>query len=124
MATVEKNTLLCTKDSGGNLVIVYPTTTMEQVDGLPERLDEKSEKIQRISYTLVVSKWSGNTYSLETEYPSGQYELTMAVGAINLEQYEMYSEAKIIGSATSNVITALGIIPTMDIPVILEVIKK
>lgn len=124
MATVEKNTLLCTKDSGGNLVIAYPATTMEQVDGLPEKLEEKSEKIQRISYTLAASKWSENTYSLEAEYPSDQYELTMAVEAVNLEQYEMYSEAKIIGSATSNVLTALGTIPTKNIPVILEVIKK
>ena len=124
MATVEKNTLLCTKDTTGNLVITYPITKIENVDGLQESLNGKSEKLSRVDYVLAASKWSGNTYSFEAEYPFAAYELEVAIGSASSEQYDAFCEAKPIGSATSNVITALGNVPTIDIPVILEVIKK
>lgn len=90
-----------------------------------EETDEKfSEKPQVIDSTLQASKWSGTTYSFESEYPHESYNVELFFGNGDSDQYDMYCSAKIIGSSSSNVVTALGDIPTDDIPIILEITKK
>lgn len=43
MATTEKNVLMRGKDSDGNPILYYPITTAENVDGLDEALNTKSD---------------------------------------------------------------------------------
>ena len=75
--------------------------------------------------TLSTSKWSSGQYSFESTYPASTYDLEVAVNSTaTLVQLTAYKNAMIVGSATSNVLTAKGVTPTVDIPVILKVVKK
>lgn len=84
-------------------------------------------KITRVSSTLDKSKWtSDNHYSFETEYPYISYDLQVEINgdiATN-DQIAAFSKAIMVGSDSSNIIKATGVKPTVDIPIIIEVIKK
>ena len=43
---------------------------------------------------------------------------------ITTSQAEAFNGAQIVGSATSNVVKAYGIVPTVDIPVIVKAVRK
>ena len=69
--------------------------------------------------------WNGNQYSFESTYPSASYDLEIALNSTaTTVQAEAFNGAQIAGSATSNVVKAYGIVPTVDIPVILKVVNK
>lgn len=77
--------------------------------------------------TLTASNWdsTAKTYSFESTYPSATYDLEIALDSTaTAEQAEAFNGAQIVGSATSNVVKAYGIVPTVDIPVILKVVRK
>lgn len=75
--------------------------------------------------TLTASKWQGNTYSFETEYPHAQYDIAIELGeSATLEQAYAFADACLKGSVGTQVITALDIVPTIDIPITIEVLKK
>lgn len=77
--------------------------------------------------TLLASNWdsTAKTYSFETDYPSASYDIEISLDSTaTAEQAEAFNGAQIAGSATSNIIKAYGDVPTVDIPVILKVIKK
>lgn len=75
--------------------------------------------------TMTASKWSGNTYSFETEYPKTTYDISVEVApTATAEQFEAFGGAMICGSADSNVATALGDVPAVDIPVIVKAVRK
>ena len=76
--------------------------------------------------TLLVPDWySDCLYSFEIEYPSSIYDIEIALDSTaTLEQAEAFNGAQIVGSATSNIIKAYGIVPTVDIPVIIKVVTK
>ena len=75
--------------------------------------------------TLLASGWNDGAYSFETGYPSATYDIEIALDSTaSSEQVEAFNGAQIVGSATSNIIKAYGNVPTVDIPIILKVIKK
>ena len=75
--------------------------------------------------TLETSKWSSGQYSFESTYPASTYDLDVAVNSTaTIAQITAYKNAMLVGSAISNVLTAKGIVPTVDIPVILKAVKK
>ena len=77
--------------------------------------------------SLLASNWdsSSKTYSLESEYPNANYDIEVALDSTaTSEQAEAFNGAQIVGSATSNVIKAYGDVSTVDIPVILKVVRK
>lgn len=76
------------------------------------------------SLTLSASGWSDGTYSLETDYPVASYDIHELQPSGTAAQVAAFGAAKIIGSSTSNVLTARGKTPTIDIPVICYVQKK
>lgn len=78
-----------------------------------------------VSSTLTASKWQGNTYSFETEYPHAQYDIAIELGeSATLEQAYAFADACLKGSVGTQVITALDIVPKIDIPITIEVLKK
>lgn len=78
--------------------------------------------------TLETSKWdsSSKTYSLESTYPNASYDIEIDFDYDNgtTEQYEAYCEAQLGGSASSNVLKAMGEVPTIDIPVVVYATAK
>ncbi len=72
--------------------------------------------------TLAYSNWANKQYSFEGQYPRSNCNLEVQIApTATIEQYEAFSAAKIAGSHDSNIITALGEVPGIDIPVILTV---
>ena len=77
--------------------------------------------------TLLASSWdsAAKTYSFEADYPKATYDLEIALDSTaTSEQAEAFNGAQIAGSATSNIIKAYGTVPTVNIPVVLKVVKK
>ena len=88
-------------------------------------LNTKENKATITTATLLASGWSNGTYSFETDYPKATYDLEIALDSTaTTSQAEAFNGAQIAGSATSNIIKAYGIVPTVDIPVILKVVNK
>lgn len=72
--------------------------------------------------TLQASSWSNGTYSFNNSYPSSSYDVTIEIDSSATDsQIEAWTEAKIVGSYNSNIFTAKGTVPTINIPIILTV---
>ena len=125
MATIEKNTLLCGKDASGNLLLLYPVTMADNVEGLEELLALKAAKPTATASTLAASKWSNGQYSFEATYPSASYDLDVQLAnTATAEQIGAFGAAVLVGNINSNILTAKGNVPTVDIPIILKAVKK
>lgn len=75
--------------------------------------------------TMMASNWSGNTYSFELMYPMKSYDISIEVApTATAEQFEAFGGAMICGSIDSNIATAIGDVPTVDIPIIIKVVLK
>ena len=78
-----------------------------------------------IAYTLSASVWSNGVYSFESTYPASIYDLEVALNSTaTTAQAEAFNGAQIVGSATSNIVKAYGVVPTVDIPIIIKVVTK
>lgn len=78
-----------------------------------------------LTTTLAVANWSNKTYSFETTYPNSQYDITVSVApTATTTEYDAFSNAKICGDATQNIIKAIGTVPTIAVPVIIKVVSK
>lgn len=87
----------------------------------------KADKHTIATRTLSASGWSGSTYSgLQTTYPAASYDLEIEPNgdSCTAAQYSAWGAAQLVGSATSNVLTALGTVPTVNIPIIIKVTPK
>ena len=85
----------------------------------------KANKSSIVEATLLSSGWSDNTYNFENEYPVDTYDIEIALnGTATVEQAEAFSFANIVGSVTSNIVTAFGDVPTVDIPIIIKAVAK
>lgn len=72
-------------------------------------------------YGDTVENASPPTYSFESQYPSATNNLEIELDASATdEMVEAWSSAKMVGSATSNTLTAKGDVPTIDITCILK----
>lgn len=83
-----------------------------------------------VASTLLSASWVQSdgkwTYDLTATYPAAQYNLTISVApTATEEQYNAFAAAKICGSATTNILTAMSPNqPTVDIPVIIKKEEK
>lgn len=70
------------------------------------------------SYTMLASSWNGSSYSLESQYPFTSYNIQIRPSAsMTSSQLAAFSKAKLVGSISANTVTALGTVPSIDIPV-------
>lgn len=100
--------------------------TVEKVNTDITNLGNKiKENRTVVSSTLTASKWQGNTYSFEDLYPANTYDIAIELGeSATLEQAYAFADACLKGSVGTQTITALDIVPTIDIPITIEVLKK
>ena len=78
-----------------------------------------------VNVTMTHSGWSGSQYSFENTYPNANYNISVSVASTATStQFDAFGKAKIVDNATTNVIKALGTVPTIDIPVMLKVTRK
>ena len=103
------------------------TDVQMAVDKTVEKVKKlESERPQPVEETILASGWSGNKYSLEAKYPFAQYDIYIIdfADTVTKEQIYAWGDGMIRGSMTENVLTALDIVPTIDVPVKLELVKK
>ncbi len=78
-----------------------------------------------VNVTMASASWSSSQYSFEDTYPSASYNLSISVASTATStQFDAFGKAKIVGSADSNIVKALGTVPTTDIPVMLKITRK
>lgn len=90
-------------------------------------LNNKSDKPIVFQLTMEASKWDlvNKTYSFEDEYPSDTYNINLSLSGDCTDEQELaFLASRIRGNATDNIAKAKGNVPTIDIPIILEVAKK
>lgn len=88
-------------------------------------INQKADKSQTTLGTLLASNWSGSTYSFEATYPAANYDVEVGPDSTCSEaQLSAYNEAKLVGSYSTNVLTAFGTVPTIDIPIFVKVVSK
>jgi len=75
-----------------------------------------------ITETMLASSWVDNTYSFEDIYPHDEYNIEVGVAkTATIEQFDAFCEARIGEDVDSNIATAIGEVPTVDIPIIIKV---
>ena len=78
-----------------------------------------------VNVTMPHGSWSNSQYSFEDTYPNAKYNISVSVASTaTFAQFDAFGKAKIVGNATTNVIKALGTVPTIDIPVMLKITRK
>lgn len=103
------------------------------VNGIEQEISEKTvdldvaTKSEFFNYTLSASNWNSESkiYSLENIYSSTSYNLKLSLSGYCTEEQEIaFLKARMRGVSDGNKIIAKGNIPSIDIPMILEVIQK
>lgn len=99
----------------------------QAIDKTVEKVKKlESERPRPVEEIILASGWSGNKYSLEAKYPFAQYDIYIIdfADTVTKEQIYAWGDGMIRGSMTENVLTALDIVPKIDIPIKLELVKK
>ena len=101
----------------------------EQFETLINSLKEQSFEHVAMYYsgTMAASSWSADKkYSFESAYPFAQYNLEIHPDGdrCTTDQIKAWADARIVGSRTTNVVRAYGVVPKIDIPIIIEAVKK
>lgn len=88
-------------------------------------INQKADKQQIVSAVMSASSWNNSKYSFETAYPSSQYDISISLrDTCTMAQLEAFGEAKLAGSSSTNIVTAKGTVPTINIPIIIKVVTK
>lgn len=75
--------------------------------------------------TLIEGNWSDRTYSFEDEFPLNKYFLQILPSdTATLAQVNAFENAKITYNSKQNVIKAVGTVPTNNIPIIIQWIRR
>jgi hypothetical protein len=87
--------------------------------------DSKCNKMSIITEDMLATGWNNSEYSFEAEFPVASYDIEIEpAGTITSAQLKVWQKANIVGSATSNVVTAIGTVPTINIPIMVKKVAK
>lgn len=101
-----------------------PDIDADELNAMSNTL-EKADSTRYDRVTMTAAGWSGKTYSFESTYPNASWDIVISVApTATVGQYDAFAAAKICGSSSSNIVTALGTVPSVDIPLIVKVVKK
>lgn len=105
---------------------ISPAPFNDNFDSLDSVLSTKTNNATVVQTTLKSGTWSDGKYSFEATYPAASYDVTVEPDGDNITAagYKAWGALKATGSATSNILIAKGKTPTVDIAVILRVVKK
>lgn len=126
-------TVLCTlADPIAETPILKVLSEVQQLDEkfIPDTIARTSDLPQITTGHLIMSaaNWDveAQTYSFENMYPAAEYDIELDIDGdvITVEQLDVFNGARMVSSATTNVVKAFGEVPTVDIPVILKVQVK
>ena len=107
--------------------------TKISVNGIEQEITDKSVNLEVAikptitSFVLLASNWDAGSksYSFETTYPSTLYNINLSLSGSCTDEEELaFLTARIRGSASENRIIAKGTVPTINIPIILEVTER
>ena len=117
--------------SESNEISYNDTTSQLGATNVQEAIEKTNERIKEtqmppVEYTMLASKWQGNKYTFEETYPFSQYTIYVCgcPSTATQEQRSAFSSAELASVLNDQSVDALGIKPTIDIPVVLEVVKK
>lgn len=99
----------------------------EEIENVKAELENFQKKSSRHAYTMTAAGWNQETkaYSFEETYPSNQYDITIEPAkGYTEEQQDAWSAACIKGDIATNIATADGEVPTVDLPIYIEVTEK
>lgn len=78
----------------------------------------KQNTPQMAELIMTAAGWSDGKYSLEGEYPADQYDIEVEYAkTCTQEQVNAWNAALLAGSISDNILTAIGEVPTIDIPI-------
>lgn len=85
-------------------------------------------KIPNVTLTiaqLTASSWSNGRYSFENTYPSASCDISISPAEdITAAQLKAFGNAQLVADDITNEIIAKGTVPTVNIPIKLEVTSK
>lgn len=85
----------------------------------------KAPTIQLTTAQLTASTWSNGRYSFESLYPASSYNLAISPAeTITDAQLNAMAKARLISDDTENTLIARGTVPSVNIPIQLEVTSK
>ena len=89
-------------------------------------ISSKENKATINALTLSASGWASNVYSFESMYPVATYNVEIEVNgdSCTSAQVAAWNAAQIVGSVSNNRLKAMGIVPTIDIPIIVRAVTK
>lgn len=120
---VQKDFFKYNPETDGNLTFNIDKALNENWDKVNEGFRQLAEKPAVVKAKLAAASWNSNIYSFEETYPASSYNIALSYDGDNYsaESKEAFDDAGLVGSITANQFTATGDVPTVDIPVILEV---
>ncbi len=111
----------------GNL----PTLTTTKKDSLVNAVNELDKDLDKLKatyaeVTLEATSWSGQTYSLESAYPSNIYDIEIELsGNATKEIAKVWGKVIPVPNPDGqNIIKALGTVPSINIPIRVKAVKK
>lgn len=96
-------------------------TSLGKADTAIQDISGKENKATISTITISATGWSGNTYDLGNA--GSDIEIELDATATD-EMIEAWTKAKILGSASSNVITARGDVPEIDLTCIIKKVVR
>lgn len=97
-----------------------PSGKVKAAGGIPKYVQASFSIV-----TIAPGGWSNGVFSLEDTYPSASYDLSVSMPSdATVAQYDAFCKAKICGGANSNILKALGTVPTIGIPILVKAVRK
>lgn len=85
----------------------------------------KQNTPQTVELVMTAAGWNDGQYSLESQYPSDQYDIEIGPSSdATAEQIQAYGAALIPINPDANIVIAKGEVPTVDIPLVVKVVSR
>lgn len=114
------------EDAAGHLQAEIDALELQVDDEIDDLEKRKQNNEAFVSYNILATGWDNGVYSLETDYPSTDYDIVGIYPNANTteDMLEAWQGAQVYGYEPTNVIRARGDVPAIDITMTLAVRYK